>query len=135
MRREMAFIAILLGSASGTGTILAPMHSYADERARTAEDDAEKPDQTIRRMEQRIRKLERALKKARDQSSSPRYQLQVVDGRAIVLDTHTGEARIIDPTDDASKQRVEIGKSWITVTVLVNAAKENSRQLPPQPGK
>lgn len=103
--------------------MLTPIHSYADEPTRTADDDAEKPDQSIRRLEQRIRKLERALKKSRNQRSSSRYQLQVVDGRAIVLDTQTGEARIIDPTDDASKQRVEIGKSWGTVTVLVNATR------------
>lgn len=55
------------------------------------------------------------------ESATPRFQMLPAGKRVVILDTHTGKTRIIDP-EAGVQQSVEIGKSWITVTVVVNAA-------------
>lgn len=54
-------------------------------------------------------------------SSAPRFQMLSAGKRIVVLDTETGETRMIESEAETMQQSVEIGKSWVTVTVLVNA--------------
>ena len=54
--------------------------------------------------------------------------------RVIILDTQTGETRIIDPEAASANQTVEVGKACVAVNVLVNvAAQKASRdKMPPE---
>lgn len=54
-------------------------------------------------------------------ATSPRFQMMSAGNRVIILDTQTGETRIIESDGGTVHQNVEIGRSWITVTVLVNS--------------
>jgi hypothetical protein len=129
MRRRRTFIAILLATIIGFAAIDTPVPCPASEPELTNDAAEDRPARRMRRLERR-RKREREQQAARVEQPSARYQMKIVEGRVIVLDTQTGDVRVIDPTDDGAKQRVEIGESWITVTVLVNATNAKSRQKP-----
>jgi hypothetical protein len=63
----------------------------------------------------------KATVKQSGEPSSSRFQMLPVGNRIVILDTQSGETRIIESDAETMQQSVEIGKSWVTVTVLVNA--------------
>lgn len=72
----------------------------------------------------RLTKLESSLS-AQPQttaSGSGRYQLQTVGEQLVVLDTQTGETRVVDLTPPTPIQAVEVGNAWVVVTVLGNVS-------------
>jgi hypothetical protein len=78
-------------------------------------------------LEQRIQKLEAELASARaalkaEQPHQPaaRFQMLSAGKRVVVLDTHTGETRIVEPETGRTYQNVEVGNAWFVVTVLGN---------------
>lgn len=80
----------------------------------------------------RARKAASALPSAEDSSASedagPRYQMLSAGKRVVILDTVTGKTRIIEPEPSAPRQSVEIGNSWVTVTVLVNRPERRGKR-------
>ena len=74
---------------------------------------------------------------SRNQNSPPanassRYQMLKAGERVVILDTQTGETRIIEPERPGALQNVQVGKAWVVVTVLGNASLR-SRPLPLAP--
>lgn len=93
--------------------------AWADEAKPPKRARVNQPSQVrIQRLEARVRELEQARKST---GENGRYQLQSVGDRAVVLDTQTGETRVIEPTAGAGPQSVSIGKAWVVVTVQVQA--------------
>lgn len=64
---------------------------------------------------------EKSVGKRAASNASSRFQMLAAGKRVVILDTQTGETRIIEP-EQTTQQSVRIGKSWITVTVQVNVA-------------
>jgi hypothetical protein len=99
----------------------------------------DKSQERAKRSKARAAKLEAAEKKSTDRepksSASSRFQMLAAGERVIVLDTQTGETRIIEPETVPVNQNVEIGKSWVTVTVLVNAQGRAKAAETPAPKK
>jgi hypothetical protein len=67
----------------------------------------------------------------RGRGTGPRFQMMAAGERIVILDTQTGETRIIEPEPPGAKQTVKIGASWITVTVLVNVERAAKRSEKP----
>lgn len=97
----------------------------------------DKSQQRAKRSKARQQKPETAEKENVDRepkpSVSPRFQMLTAGERVIILDTQTGETRVIEPETVPVNQNVEIGKSWVTVTILVNVQgrKKTEAALPP----
>lgn len=64
---------------------------------------------------------EKVVGKQAEAISAPRFQMLAAGHRVIILDTQTGETRVIEP-EDPTQQTVRIGKSWVTVTIQVNVS-------------
>lgn len=92
---------------------------------------AERKAPQLSRLEQRRRKLaasaEAAQSETRAGKSDGRYQMLAAGKRVVVLDTHTGETRIIEPESGQAIQNVEVGRAWVVVTVLGNVSQHESK--------
>lgn len=66
-----------------------------------------------------------------------RYQMLKAGERVVILDTLTGETRIIEPEAPKALQQVDVGRAWVVVTVLGNASsterQAGSRVQEPRP--
>lgn len=70
--------------------------------------------------------------KAEDATPAPRtklpaqtrYQMERAGNRVIILDTQTGETKIIEPSGGKSYQSVDVGRAWVVVTVLGNLSEQ-----------
>lgn len=60
-----------------------------------------------------------------------RFQMLKAGERVVILDTQTGETRIIEPEAPRALQQVEVGRAWVVVTVLGNAS-SSERQTGPR---
>lgn len=80
---------------------------------------AEGFDPRIRRHDFATESVKKSRRKSQP-SGAGRYQMVAAGECVIILDTQTGETRIIEPASRVS-QRVEVRKSWIAVSVIVNA--------------
>lgn len=56
------------------------------------------------------------------EKSGARYQMLSAGNRVVVLDTHTGETKVIEPQMRPAYQNVEVGRAWVVVTVLGNVS-------------
>lgn len=54
--------------------------------------------------------------------STTRYQMLSAGQRVVILDTHTGETKFIEPQLQPAYQNVEVGRAWVVVTVLGNVS-------------
>lgn len=54
------------------------------------------------------------------EAPATRFQMQRAGKRVVILDTQTGESKIIEPEAGTPYQNVEVGKAWVVVTVLGN---------------
>jgi hypothetical protein len=59
------------------------------------------------------------------EKSVARYQMLSAGERVIVLDTHTGETKVIEPQPRPPYQNVEVGRAWVVVTVLGNVSERS----------
>lgn len=136
MKRSAAILFWTLISASSAGLNLG-IHTVSG-----AEPSAEKAaavprsQKRIRHLESQIQRLQAALQKAGEETEAatpaPRFQMLPVGKGVVILDTQTGETRVIQP-ETGIQQIVEIGKSWVTVTVLVNVPDLPKTRRPQQP--
>lgn len=62
------------------------------------------------------------------EKSAARYQMLSTDHGVIVLDTHTGETKVIDMAARPPQQNIEVGRAWVVVTVLTNVSKEDGSE-------
>lgn len=91
---------------------------------------AAKSEQPTSRRADRIKSRRRSKKNAVDtvstssagESPATRFQMQRAGRRVVILDTQTGETKIIEPEAEAPYQNVEVGKAWVVVTVLGNVS-------------
>lgn len=83
------------------------------------------PKKQIAKQKQRDRKtaLEKSSAKAEStEKSAVRYQMRSAGDRVVILDTHTGETKVIEPQAAPAYQNVEVGRAWVVVTVLGNVS-------------
>lgn len=99
----------------------------------------DKSQERAKRSKARQQKLEAAEQEKADRkpqhSVSPRFQMLAAGERVVILDTQTGETRVIEPEAVPVNQNVEIGKSWVTVTVLVNVQGRKKTEAVTPPSK
>jgi hypothetical protein len=79
-----------------------------------------RPRTSHKRLEERKQRAEKAPKASVDKPAG-RYQLLSAGQRVVILDTHTGETQVIEPSAPAY-QNVEVGRAWVVVTVLGNVS-------------
>uniref|UniRef100_A0A7C2K1A1 Uncharacterized protein n=1 Tax=Schlesneria paludicola TaxID=360056 RepID=A0A7C2K1A1_9PLAN len=95
--------------------------------------------QKIERLERRIQELEAALAKrpqpATASATTGRFQLQAIGDRLIVLDTETGDTRLVDLSRPTAYQHVDVGHAWVVVTVLGNVSERAAEPTKPTPAR
>ncbi len=139
MNRLRVILCWIVMFASSAGWISTGANSAGAMETVSAEDAAtSQPLKPLGRRERRdkvrtrARQAAAAALSAEDASASegagPRFQMLSAGKRVVILDTITGKTRIIEPEPSALQQRVEIGKSWVTVTVLVNRPERRGKR-------
>ena len=68
----------------------------------------------------------------RKNRANGRYQMLKSGDVVIVLDTHTGETRLIETETEPTLQRVDVGRAWVVVTVLGNASPTHREMVSPK---
>lgn len=83
------------------------------------------------RSQARVGKIAESGTPQRATPSAGRFQMLKAGDRVVILDTQTGETRIIEPEAPRALQQVEVGRAWVVVTVLGNAS-SSERQAGPR---
>jgi len=116
---------VVLGSLAGP-MVTGPVDA-ADPSALRKSRRVQGATERIQRLERQLKELEAALAASPEvaadgafEKSDRRYQMLAAGDRIVILDTQTGEARIIEPASGRPLQNVEVGRAWVVVTVLGN---------------
>lgn len=122
------FLRRLINSATCLGLFLGAGLADGAEpaRLRTAKP-ARTSSRRAERIEVRLKNKRNAVDTAStagkgESSSTSRFQMQRAGQRVVILDTQTGETKIIEPEARTPYQNVEVGKAWVVVTVLGNVS-------------